>query len=58
VVRDCEDADLIADDGVDETVGKAAHPNAALSATPDRAETGVLKEKTDGVLELGEQGLG
>lgn len=56
MVRDSQDTDLFARDGVDEDIAKAPHQKASPAVTPDRAETGMLKQQADGVLKFSEQG--
>ena len=52
VVRDCENANLLAYDSIDERVTKAPHDETTLAETPHRAETRMLKQEVDGVFEF------
>lgn len=57
VVCDRKDADLITDDSVDDTEREASCDETTFTVAPYRAETWVLQEKADAVLELHEEGL-
>ena len=57
MVRDREDADLLANYGVDDAEREASCDKTTFAATPHRAETWILHEKADGVLELREERL-
>ena len=57
VVCDREDADLIADDDVDDAERETSCDEPPLAMTPYRAEAWILQENTDGVLKLREEGL-
>jgi len=57
VVRDGEDADLIANDGVDDAERETSRDETTLPMTPRRTEGRVLQEERNGALELREEGL-
>jgi hypothetical protein len=57
MVCDREDADLIADEGVDDAKREASRDKTTFPMTPHGAEAGVLQEEPDGALELREEGL-
>ncbi len=57
MVRDSEDANLIAYDSIDQRVTKAPHHETTLAVAPNRAEARMPEQEADGVLELHQQGL-
>lgn len=54
MVRDRENANLVACYHIDQRVMKTPHDQTTLAETPDRAETWILKQEAYGVLELRE----
>jgi len=57
VVCDGKDANLIADNRVDDTERKSLRDEATLALAPHGAKARILKQKTDGVLEFRDEGL-
>jgi len=57
MVRDREDADLIADDSVDDAERETSRDETTFPMTPRRAKARVLQEEPNGALELREEGL-
>jgi hypothetical protein len=57
MVRDREDADLIANDCVDDAERETSRDETTFPMTPYRAEAWVLQEEPNGALELREEGL-
>jgi len=57
VVCDGKDANLIADNRVDDTERKSSRDEATLALAPHGAKARILKQKTDGVLEFRDEGL-
>jgi len=57
MVGNSEDANLIADDSIDQRVAKAPHHETTLAVTPNRAEARILEQEADGVFKLRQQGL-
>jgi len=57
MVRDREDADLIADDSVDDAKRETSRDETTFPMTLRRAKAWVLQEEPNGALELREEGL-
>lgn len=57
MVRDCEDANLFADNRVDDAERKAPRNETTSAPAPDRAEVRMVQEKARSVLELSEERL-
>ena len=57
MVRDREDANLIADDNVDDTERETSRDKTPFPMTPHRAKAWVPQEEINGALELREEGL-
>jgi hypothetical protein len=57
MVRNRKNSDLVSDDVINDAEREAPHDDATLSVTPQRAETRVLQEQSDRLLELGKEGL-
>jgi hypothetical protein len=57
MVRDSEDANLVAYDSVNQRVTKAPHHETTFAITPNHAETRMVEQEADSVFELLQQRL-
>lgn len=57
-MRNGEDAQLLANNGVDDAVWEPSCAPPTFSVTPHRPEQGMLEKKIDGALKLRKKGLG